>query len=81
MFGADVVEDFLDKNGFDLICRAHQVLDKGYAFFAERQLVTIFSAPDFCGEFDNAGGVMSVAENCVCSFNILPSKTAPRKSE
>jgi serine/threonine-protein phosphatase PP1 catalytic subunit len=40
-------------------------------FFAKRQLVTIFSAPNHCGEFDNAGGVMNVDENLMCSFQIL----------
>ena len=35
----------------------HQVVEDGYEFFADRQLVTIFSAPNYCGEFDNAGAV------------------------
>ena len=30
-------------------------MEDGYEFFAKRQLVTIFSAPNYCGEFDNAG--------------------------
>jgi len=34
-------------------------------------LVTIFSAPNYCGEFDNAGSMMSVDENLMCSFQIL----------
>jgi len=49
----------------------HQVVEDGYEFFAERQLVTIFSAPNYCGEFDNAGAVMSVDETLMCSFQIL----------
>ena len=55
----------------DLICRAHQVVEDGYEFFAKRQLVTLFSAPNYCGEFDNAGGMMSVDETLMCSFQIL----------
>jgi len=56
-FGADVVSKFLQKHDFDLVVRAHQVVEDGYEFFADRQLVTIFSAPNYCGEFDNAGAV------------------------
>merc|ERR1719163_2758741 len=70
-FGADVVSKFLQKHDYDLIVRAHQVVEDGYEFFADRQLVTIFSAPNYCGEFDNAGAVMAVDESLMCSFRIL----------
>uniref|UniRef100_A0A1I8H9S6 Serine/threonine-protein phosphatase n=1 Tax=Macrostomum lignano TaxID=282301 RepID=A0A1I8H9S6_9PLAT len=48
-----------------------QVVEDGYEFFARRQLVTLFSAPNYCGEFDNAGGMMSIDETLMCSFQIL----------
>ncbi|XP_022719453.1 serine/threonine-protein phosphatase PP1 isozyme 9-like [Durio zibethinus] len=70
-FGADIVAEFLDKNDLDLICRGHQVVEDGYEFFAKRRLVTIFSAPNYGGEFDNAGALLSVDEALVCSFEIL----------
>ena len=60
-FGPDCVTEFLHKHDLDLVCRAHQVVEDGYAFFARRQLVTIFSAPNYCGEFDNAGAMMRYA--------------------
>lgn len=69
-FGADVVSKFLNRHDLDLICRAHQVVEDGYEFFAKRQLVTLFSAPNYCGEFDNAGGMMSVDETLMCSFQV-----------
>ncbi|KAM3753145.1 hypothetical protein ACB098_03G071100 [Castanea mollissima] len=78
-FGADKVSEFLQKHDLDLICRAHQVVEDGYEFFAERQLVTIFSAPNYCGEFDNAGAMMSVDDTLMCSFQIL--KPADKKSK
>lgn len=71
VFGPEVVTAFLKKNDMDLICRAHQVVEDGYEFFAKRQLVTIFSAPNYCGEFDNSGAMMSVDELLMCSFQIL----------
>lgn len=50
-----------------------QVVEDGYEFFAKRQLVTIFSAPNYCGEFDNAGAMMSVDDSLTCSFQIIKS--------
>ena len=69
-FGPDVVSRFLQKHDMDLICRAHQVVEDGYEFFAKRLLVTLFSAPNYCGEFDNAGAMMSVDETLLCSFQV-----------
>lgn len=74
-FGPDVVSKFLNRHDMDLICRAHQVVEDGYEFFAKRQLVTLFSAPNYCGEFDNAGGMMSVDDTLMCSFQVIPSNT------
>lgn len=56
-----------------------QVVEDGYEFFAKRQLVTIFSAPNYCGEFDNAGAMMSVDDTLTCSFQIL--KAADKKGK
>jgi hypothetical protein len=69
-FGPDVVEKFLRQHDLELVCRAHQVVEDGYEFFAKRSLVTIFSAPNYCGEFDNAGAMMSVDESLLCSFQV-----------
>jgi len=70
-FGGDVVCSFLEKHDLSLIARAHQVVEDGYQFFQQRKLVTIFSAPNYCGEFDNAGALMKVSEGLLCSFSIL----------
>lgn len=67
-FGEDIVRKFTNKNEIDLICRAHQVVEDGYEFFCNRQLVTLFSAPNYCGEFDNSGAMMSIDETLMCSF-------------
>jgi len=78
-FGQDVISKFLMKHDLDLVCRAHQVVEDGYDFFAKRQLVTLFSAPNYCGEFDNAGAMMAVDETLMCSFQIL--KPAEKKAK
>lgn len=70
-FGINVVNKVCEKFNLDLICRAHQVVQDGYEFFANRKLVTIFSAPHYCGVFDNAAAVMQVDKQMQCSFKIL----------
>uniref|UniRef100_A0A158Q7E0 Serine/threonine-protein phosphatase n=1 Tax=Elaeophora elaphi TaxID=1147741 RepID=A0A158Q7E0_9BILA len=70
-FGPDVVIEMCQKLDIDLIARAHQVVQDGYEFFANRKLVTIFSAPHYCGQFDNAAAMMNVDESLVCTFQIL----------
>jgi len=72
-FGADMVTEFLKKHDLDLICRAHEVVNDGYEFFAGRTLVTLFSAPNYASSFDNAGAMMSVDKSLLCSFQILKS--------
>jgi serine/threonine-protein phosphatase PP1 catalytic subunit len=79
VFGRDVVVDACANLGIDLIVRAHQVVQDGYEFFANRKLVTIFSAPHYCGEFDNSGGSMKIDENLTCSFTTYrPASKAAR---
>ena len=73
-FSDDIVEKITDNLELDLVCRAHQVVEYGYEFFANRRLVTVFSAPNYCGQFDNAGAMMSVDENLMCGFKILKPK-------
>ncbi|KAK3674955.1 serine/threonine protein phosphatase Pzh1 [Recurvomyces mirabilis] len=70
-FSKKVIMEFLQKHDFDLVCRAHMVVEDGYEFFSDRVLVTVFSAPNYCGEFDNWGAVMSVSGELLCSFELL----------
>ena len=59
----------MDKHDLDLIIRGHQVVSDGYEFFGNRQLVTIFSAPNYCGEFDNDASILEVDESLCCRFH------------
>ena len=45
-FGKKVIMEFLQRHDFDLVCRAHMVVEDGYEFFTDRILVTVFSAPN-----------------------------------
>ena len=70
-FSKDYVKNFVEKNNLDLICRAHQVVEEGFEFFADMKLVTVFTAPNYMGEFDNNGGILEVGEDLLCKFHVL----------
>ncbi|CAG5117040.1 unnamed protein product [Candidula unifasciata] len=70
-FGSDTVEKFLNDNDLQIVCRAHDVAQDGYRFYTKRQLVTIFSAPNYAGIYFNSGAIMTVSEDLECAFKIL----------
>jgi len=84
-YNANSVEKFLKINKLQLICRAHQLVSEGYKFFANNKLVTVFSAPNYCGNCGNDGAVLKISEDLICSFiiikptNILSSSSKNRK--
>ncbi|CAI5445105.1 unnamed protein product [Caenorhabditis angaria] len=71
IFGAKAVEDFCKNFDLDLIVRAHQVVQDGYEFFADRRLVTIFSAPFYCGQTNNVASVLNISKDMVASFMLV----------
>ncbi|OHT03325.1 Serine/threonine-protein phosphatase PP1-beta [Tritrichomonas foetus] len=75
-FGLQQVEDFLNRFNFDLICRAHQAVMGGYEFSypGSQSMITLFSAPNYCYEYDNKGAILHVNENLICSFSVLDPK-------
>ena len=63
-------------------------MEDGYEFFAKMKLVTLFSAPNYCNEFDNDGAMLHVGDDLRCYFfkqkpaekemkNKLPDKIFP----
>ena len=75
-FSKKKVEEFTKENDLDLICRAHQVVEEGFQFFANMKLITVFTAPNYMEEFDNNGGILEVNEDMICSLHVLkPDKS------
>ena len=71
-FGADISERFNHTNGFQFIVRAHQLVMEGYSWTHEsqagNQVVTVFSAPNYCYRCGNQAAIMEVDEHLEAKF-------------
>uniref|UniRef100_A0A0N4ZT26 Serine/threonine-protein phosphatase n=1 Tax=Parastrongyloides trichosuri TaxID=131310 RepID=A0A0N4ZT26_PARTI len=83
-FGKGVVEAASKIMGFDLIVRAHQVVQDGYEVMGGKNLITVFSAPNYCNQFCNSAAVVCIDEKFQVSIQQLRlppplncKKTAP----
>ena len=68
LFGEDVVEKFNHVNGISLIARAHQLVMDGFRLMFDNQLVTVWSAPNYCYRCANTAAVMTVDETGQYTF-------------
>lgn len=66
-FGPDISEIWNHENGLQLICRAHQMVVGGYKWDHNRHVLTVFSAPNYCGG-GNTGAIMHIEENLAFRF-------------
>ena len=67
-FGADISEQFNHNNGLKLIARAHQLVMEGYNWCHDRNVVTIFSAPNYCYRCGNQAAIMEIDEHLKYTF-------------
>eukprot|EP00004_Rigifila_ramosa_P028800 TRINITY_DN98_c0_g1_i1.p1 TRINITY_DN98_c0_g1~~TRINITY_DN98_c0_g1_i1.p1 ORF type:complete len:303 (+),score=55.38 TRINITY_DN98_c0_g1_i1:45-911(+) len=78
-FGADVSKQFNFNNDLSLVARAHQLVMEGYNWAHEKNVVTIFSAPNYCSRCGNQAAIMEVDESMNRSF--IQFDPAPRRGE
>lgn len=78
LFGGDVVAQFNQTNGIDLICRAHQLVMEGYKHMFNESLVTVWSAPNYCYRCGNVAAILELDENLKRNFKVFES--APQES-
>lgn len=52
-FGPDIVNGFLRTNSLKRIVRGHTALKKGYKWWFDRKLLSLFSCPDYVGLKNN----------------------------
>ncbi|KAL8244066.1 hypothetical protein R6Q59_010324 [Mikania micrantha] len=78
-FGQDIAAQFNHTNGLSLISRAHQLVMEGYNWSQENNVVTVFSAPNYCYRCGNMAAILEVGENM--DHNFLQFDPAPRQVE
>jgi serine/threonine-protein phosphatase 5 len=57
-FGPDVTKNFLEMNNLQLVIRSHEMKDEGYEVEHDGKLITVFSAPNYCDQMGNKGGLV-----------------------
>ncbi|CAD2214336.1 Calcineurin-like phosphoesterase, putative [Angomonas deanei] len=82
-FGEDVSCLFLLHNHLNFIVRAHQCVQDGYQWVHQRRVLTVFSAPNYCG-MGNKGAVLLLDKHGnprVVQYQFVPKTPAAGSGE
>jgi serine/threonine-protein phosphatase 2A catalytic subunit len=80
-FGQDISAQFNHTNNTKLIARAHQLVMNGYDWTHERNVLTLFSAPNYCYRCGNEAAIMEIDEHLTYTFLRFAAAPRPDKPE
>ena len=83
LFGGKVVDEFNQINKINLVCRAHQLVNEGYKFwFKNKNLLTVWSAPNYCYRCGNLASILLLDEECekYDNFKMVPTHEESAKA-
>jgi len=76
LFGGNVTRHFNQTNDLDMIARAHQLVMEGYKQMFNKQLVTVWSAPNYCYRCGNVAAILELDEHLETNFKIFDAAPA-----
>ncbi|KAK9808048.1 hypothetical protein WJX73_009001 [Symbiochloris irregularis] len=86
LFGGDICTQFNQDNKVEVVARAHQLVMEGYKWMFGQQLVTVWSAPNYCYRCGNVAAILELDGALNKNFKVfeaapqdargIPTKTA-----
>ncbi|KAI7559260.1 Metallo-dependent phosphatase, partial [Hortaea werneckii] len=81
LFGDKVSSEFNHVNNLQLIARAHQLVNEGYKYhFQSQDVVTVWSAPNYCYRCGNVASIMTLGEDLEPDFKIFSAVPDHRRA-
>lgn len=85
-FGPDISAAFCRRNNIDYVIRSHEMKPEGYEVQHSGQVITIFSAPNYCDQMGNKGAFIQLRGNDsllkpnFVQFDAVPHPNVPSMS-
>jgi len=83
LFGTKVTNEFVNVNRLTMIARAHQLVQEGHKYMFNEQLVTVWSAPNYCYRCGNLASILTLDEELRHSridFEAVPDQPTPSRN-